>query len=157
MWPRCSNWPKPTHRPAISWKTTWPPTARTSGNQITATAFDADSQTALVRLAWSGEVLGREGVLPDVGRRQPILLQGAFFGAAFTEVDSLVFAAFELSPVIHQWTAGARTATEIAVPAVRRRGVRPELFEEMLRDPSKAPVLVFDRSVPVLRCPWQAQ
>lgn len=36
------------------------------------------------------------------------------------------------------------------MPVLRRKGVRPGLFDELIRDPSKAPALAFDRSIPTL-------
>jgi hypothetical protein len=43
---------------------------------------------------------------------------------------------------------GATTAEETPLPVVARKGVRAELFDELLRDPGEAATLAFERSIP---------
>lgn len=138
-------------RPSIAWGgSTWPPNLRVIDNQIVATRLDLENRTSLVRLAPSGTLLGQEGIAPEVAIRNPLLLGTPMVALVFAEVGGEVFAAFELSPFIHRWHRGERMAAEITVPAVRRRGVRTELFEEMLRNPDNIANLMYARSVPFL-------
>lgn len=127
----------------------WLPTLRFSGGLLLAGMLQVDSGTAVARHTFAGERLSGEGVLPPVIRKHPMLHAG-FGSVTFTELGDDVFAAFEVSQSLFRWQRGSRVAEEIPVPALRRKGVRPELFEEMLRDPSKVAALAWDRSVPTL-------
>ena len=126
----------------------WLPTLQFSGGALLAGVLQVDSGTALVRYTTTGQRLGSEGVLPPVIQKHPALYAG-FGGVTFTETPDGVFAVFEVSPSVYHWDRGSRTAETIPVPTVRRKGVRPGLFEDLLRDPSKARDLAYDRSVPI--------
>jgi hypothetical protein len=127
----------------------WLPTLHFSSGALLAGMLQVDSGTAVVRLDLTGERVAADGILPPVIKKHPMLRSG--FGAVtFTEVNDEVFAAFEVSQSVFHWQRGARVAEEIPVPVLRRKGVRPGLFEELIRDPSKAPALAFDRSIPTL-------
>jgi len=88
-------------------------------------------------------------VVPALIQKHP-MLQSAFGSVTITEARGEVFASFEVSQSIFHWKQGARVAEEIPLPTVRRKGVRPSLFDELLQDPSKASTLAFDRSIPQL-------
>ena len=127
----------------------WMPTLQFSDGELLAGVLDVDSGTAVVRLALTGDRLGAEGILPAVIKRHPMLRSG-FGVVAFTQAADGIFAAFEVSQSVFRWRRGDRVAQEIPVPKVRRKGVREDLFDELVRDPSKAAVLAFDRSLPLL-------
>ncbi|HSA57855.1 MAG TPA: hypothetical protein VLE53_19235 [Gemmatimonadaceae bacterium] len=127
----------------------WPPAMRVVGSEILIRNYDFDAGTSLMRLSAEGDTLGAEGVLPALGRQRPILMQGAFAISVLAPDGDAIFAMFEVSPLLYRWQRGTRTAREITVPAVRRRGVRPSLFEEMMRDPGSAARLVWNRSIPI--------
>jgi hypothetical protein len=59
-----------------------------------------------------------------------------------------VHAAYDLSSSIFHWKRGARTAMEVPIPAVRRRGATDAHFEELLRDPANAGPKAYDHSMP---------
>lgn len=127
----------------------WLPTLHFSSGALLAGMLQVDSGTAVLRLTLAGERVAADGILPPVIRKHPMLRSG--FGAVtFTEVNDEVFAAFEVSQSVFHWRRGARVAEEIPVPVLRRKGVRAGLFEELIRDPSKASALAFDRSIPTL-------
>ena len=127
----------------------WQPSLQFSGDQLLAGILEVDPGTAVVRLTFTGERISAEGVIPPVIKTHPLLRSG--FGAVrFTEAGNAVFAVFEVSQSLFHWRRGARVAEEIPVPTVRRKGVRPDLFDELVRDPSKAAALGYDRSVPML-------
>jgi hypothetical protein len=127
----------------------WSPTFLVRGSTMVAGVLQPDSGTALVSLSSTGDRVGAEGVIPTIARTHPMLL-GGFGGVTFTEMDQDVYAVFEVSQSLYHWKRGARVGDEVPIPAVRRKGVRQEMFEELLRDPSRAPSLAFDRSLPVL-------
>ncbi len=127
----------------------WSPSFRVRGPRMLAGVLEPDSGTALVVLSATGDRVGAEGVIPAIVRTHPMLL-GGFGAVTFTETDQDVYAVFEVSQSLYHWKRGARDGEEIPIPAVRRKGVRQSLFEELLRDPSRAPSLAFDRSLPVL-------
>lgn len=130
----------------------WLPTLGSSRGQLLAGVLEVETGTAVVRFTATGERLGAEGILPPVIRRHPELRAG--FGlVTFTESEDGVFAAYEVSQSLYRWQKGSRVAEEIPLPVVRRKGVRPELFEELMRDPSKAAQLAYDRSVPIRLAP----
>jgi hypothetical protein len=127
----------------------WLPSLQFSDRELLAGVLEVDSGTAVVRLALTGDRVGAEGVLPAVLQRHPMLRSG--FGAVtFTQAAEGIFAAFEVSQSVFHWQRGDRVAEEIPVPKVRRKGVREDLFDELVRDPSKAAALAFDRSLPLL-------
>jgi hypothetical protein len=107
-------------------------------------------KTSLAQLDPAGTLVNREGVIPEIGLKNPMLIQGAFSRAVFTVIGATVFAMFEVSPSLYEWTRGPRTARETDIPAPRRRGVRTSLFEQMLREPNSPRMgeLMYDRSIP---------
>lgn len=127
----------------------WLPTLQFSREALLAGMLQVDSGTAVARLALTGEPLATDGVLPPVLKEHPMLRSG-FGSVIFAEDNDEVFAAFEVSQSVFHWQRGARVAEEISVPVLSRKGVRPGLFDELMRDPSKAPELAYDRSIPTL-------
>lgn len=130
----------------------WPPAFRVVGSEVLIRSYDWDAGTSLARVTSTGQLEGSEGVLPALGIRNRLLMEGAFSLSVFAVLGSDVFAMFELSPTLYRWARGTRTAAEISIPAVRRRGVKPENFERMFRDPDNQALLkalMWDRSIPM--------
>lgn len=130
----------------------WPPAIRVVGSEILIRSYDWGTGTSLARITSTGQLEGNEGVLPALGIRNRLLMEGAFSLSVFAVLGSDVFAMFELSPALHRWARGTKTAAEISIPAVRRRGVKPENFERMFRDPDNQALvkaLMWDRSIPM--------
>ena len=130
----------------------WPPTMRVVNGAVLVRSYDWDQKTSLAQLDAAGTLVNREGVIPDVGLKYPMLIHGAFPGAIFAIAGTTAYAMFEVSPALYQWPRGGRVATTLTLPAPRRRGVRTELFEQLLQDPGNAArnqELLQNRSVPV--------
>lgn len=130
----------------------WIPAIRVAGSEILLTTFDQASATSVLRVSALGDTLGREGPLPALIVKHPVLAQGWLHSTALGDSGADVFAAFDLSPALYRWPRGSTTAVEFALPAVRRRGVKLENFEQMLRDPANAAQnqrLLYDRSIPM--------
>jgi hypothetical protein len=129
----------------------WPPFMRAVGPALYTTAWDFESRTSVARLNAQGEVLSREGAIPDIGIKYPMLIQGAFAWSTFALTNTHVYAMNEVSPSIFRWESGSRSATEIPLPRKSRRGVDPSIFEEMLQDPGnneRIMKLIYNRSIP---------
>jgi hypothetical protein len=96
-----------------------------------------------------GERRVTEGVIPERLKQSPALVNG--FGGVFAADDGEdAYAFFEVSNQLFQWRRGSRTATATDIPRRLRRGVRTDLFDEILKDPTKAASAAFARSVPVV-------
>jgi hypothetical protein len=129
----------------------WPPAMRVAGTELLLTSFDLTGKTSLAVVAPDGKLVRPEGVLPDVGVKHPMLLQGGFGTATLAVTGDEVFAMFELSPSLYRWKRGTRSATVIPVPRLRRRGVDPSLFDRLLEDPNnteRVRSLIYNRSIP---------
>lgn len=109
---------------------------------------DSGGGTVMVSFSPAGARIGAQGVVPPLLQSHPLLRFG-FSDSAFAIVDGDVYATFELSQKLYHWKLGARSAEALAVPAQHRKGVRTSLFEELLRDPSLAPKIGDDRSIPM--------
>lgn len=144
---RLPSW---TLGPIVLLPEAWPPTMRVVNGAVLVRSYDWDSKTSLAQLDSAGTLVDREGVIPEIGLKYPMLIQGAFPRAVFTVIGAKVFAMFEVSPSLYEWERGSRTAREIDVPAPRRRGVRTSLFEQMLQNPNSPRMgeLIYDRSIP---------
>ena len=129
----------------------WPPAMRVVNGTVLVRSYDWGTKRSLAQLDPTGTLVRREGVIPEIGIKYPVSLQGAFPGAVFTIVGSRVYAMFEVSPSLSMWERGGRNAQEIEVPAIRRRGVRTATFEEILQNPNSPRLreLIYDRSVPM--------
>ncbi len=72
----------------------------------------------------------------------------------FTEsaplTDSTVVGVFEASTMVYRWHLSSPSIDSVALVVTTRRGARPEVMLELLRDPSQAPALAFTWSFPML-------
>ena len=130
----------------------WPSFLRAVGATLFVGAWDQESRTSVARVGSEGELLGREGVYPEIGIKHPMLIEGAIYGSVFAVTNADVYAMYEVSPVIFRWSRGSKTGTEIPLPRKSRRGLDPTIFEQMLQDPgnnARNMKLMYDRSIPV--------
>jgi 6-bladed beta-propeller len=131
----------------------WPPVTRVVGREILVASYDLDDHTSVTHLSAAGEKLQTDGVIPEFGLKYPMLLGSGFGASPFEIIGGDVYAMFDLSPSLYHWKAGSRTAEEIHVPAVRRRGVKTANFERMMRDPTNQAAnveLMADHSTPLV-------
>jgi hypothetical protein len=112
-------------------------------------SWDLESKTSFATLDLAGEVQGREGVIPEVGLKHPMLIRGVPLETPVAVSGNDVFAMFEISPSLFHWTRGSRTATEIPVPKLRRRGVTEAFFDALMQNPAGAQEVFWNRSIPV--------
>jgi hypothetical protein len=120
------------------------------GSNLMVRSWDLESKTSFATLDLAGEVQGREGVIPEVGLKNPMLIQAVQVQAApFAVSGNDVFVMFEISPSLFHWKRGSRTAAEIPVPKLRRRGVTEAFFDALMADPGRAQELYWNRSIPV--------
>lgn len=127
----------------------WMPALRYHGGVLRVGVLDLSSGSAVASMASAGAAPQREGVVPRLFQRQPTLAS-AFGAVAFADDGDDVYAVFEIADTLFRWRRGARQAVQLPLPRARRKGVRPELFEALLREPAKAQQLAFDRSIPHL-------
>jgi hypothetical protein len=120
---------------------------RQVGDEMMLTYPDAKAGTSLLTLTPEGERKGSEGIIPSIGVTYPMLLV-QFTNVAFDVAGDEVYAAYDLSPSIFRWKRGERTAIELPIPAVRRRGATDAHFEELIRDPANAGAKAYDHSMP---------
>jgi len=134
--------------------TRWPPVIKFADGDLLVTTWDFETRTSIARaVEGTGTLDERQGVIPTLGAQTQMLITG-FWNSAFAPIGDEIFAMYEVSTSLYRWKRGAREAREVALPAVRRRGIPPGLFESLLRDPSKAtPALILDRSAPVAIAP----
>ncbi|MEO7362384.1 MAG: hypothetical protein ABI120_18780 [Gemmatimonadaceae bacterium] len=120
------------------------------GNQLIALDINFKAFTPVTLLSPGGVAIGREGALPAYVRENPKLagVPGQY-GFAVRGTDAWFTSSFSQS--LFRWKRGATAiAEELKLPVVRRRGVVEDKYLQMLRDPSKAPELVYDFSFPQL-------
>jgi hypothetical protein len=110
--------------------------------------LDADSTAAIVELTTSGDVKRREGRRPAFFERVPQFVRG-FGSVLFDDIGNDTYAVFEVTNTLHHWSRGSRRADETPIPIGTRRGVREDLFMQVLRDPSRASAIAYDRSIPL--------
>lgn len=126
----------------------WFPQLHFERGKLRVAAVQGDSAAAVVRMTIDGDQRVAEGVIPELLKRSPVLVGG--FGGVFVADDGEdSYAVFEVANQLFRWRQGSRTATATGIPRKQRRGVRTELFDEILRNPDTAASLAFDRSVPV--------
>lgn len=138
-----------THTAIVRLQETRPPSMRIVGSQLMVRSWDLESKTSFATLDLAGQVQGREGVIPAVGLKHPMLIQGVPLEVPFVVSGNDVFAMFEVSPSLFHWSRGSRTATEIPVPKLRRRGVNEAFFDDLMQDPGRAQAMFWNRSIPV--------
>lgn len=127
----------------------WIPLMRYGPAALRVGVLDADSVTSVRELGPSGEVLRREGGRPAYFTKVPQMIRG-FGSVLFDDVGGDTYAVFEVANSLFHWTRGTRTIDETPIPTGTRRGVKQELFDEVLRDPSRAAAIAYDRSIPLL-------
>jgi hypothetical protein len=116
-------------------------------------SLQVDSGSAWVSLADSLSTPRRGGSVPAIYRRLPPVAQA--FGAIEVGADSTsVYGVFEASNTIYRWSRADGTLRDSVnmVPTVRR-GARPDILEQLVRDPSQAAALAFQWSFPLLVAP----
>lgn len=124
------------------------PTLTFHANELYAASFDEGRKTSVIRLSPTGNFLGYEGVIPEIGRRLPMLLQ-PFPHQAVAVSPWTVYMVSELANSLYSWPKNGGVVTELAIPVRARRGANPEKFEQMVRDPQKAGAIAYDHSLPV--------
>jgi hypothetical protein len=135
--------------------TQWPPVIKFADGDLLVTTWDFETKTSIAKaVEGTGALDERQGVIPTLGAQTQMLIAGAFWTSTFAPIGDEIFAMYEVSTSLYRWRRGAREAREVALPAVRRRGIPTGLFESLLRDPSKAtPAMILDRSAPVAIAP----
>jgi hypothetical protein len=136
------------HQAIVPLQEAWPPTMRFAGPELLVLSWDLDARTALATVDLTGRVRQREGVVPPIGLKHPMLMRTQFRSGFFTLSGPDVFAIFELSPNLFRWTRGSRDGIEIAIPKLRRKSVTDAFFETLLQDPSRAATMIWERSIP---------
>lgn len=129
----------------------WPPVIKFAGRDLLVTTWDFETNTSIAKAAEStGTLEERQGIIPSLGAQTQMLITGAFWNSTFAAVGDEIFAMYEVSNSLYRWKRGARVASEVALPVLRRRGIPPRFFETLLRDPTHVtPTMMWDRSVPV--------
>lgn len=132
--------------------TQWPPVIKFADGDLMVSAWDFDTKTSIAQtVEGTGALDERQGIIPSLGAQTQMLIAGAFWNSTFAPIGDEIFAMYEVSSSLYRWNRGARDAREVVLPAIRRRGIPPGLFESLLRDPAKAtPAMIYDRSVPVV-------
>ncbi|MBK8249929.1 MAG: 6-bladed beta-propeller [Gemmatimonadetes bacterium] len=127
----------------------WFPQLRYDRGVLTVGVLSADaSEPPLQLLAPDGTRRSSAGAIPPAFRAAPPLVGG--FGIVMSADDGDdTYAVFEVENALYHWKRGLRSADVTTIPLRERRGVRPELFQEMLRNPEKAGPIAYDRSIGV--------
>ena len=125
----------------------WLPQVRYVRGELRVGVLSAQSTTTVYSVASDGSPTGADGALPEPYRRTPLLMSG-FGGVFFASDGERTHAVFDVANAVHSWMRGAKTAESRTIPVRARKGVRPSLFDELMQDPSKAPTLAYDRSMP---------
>jgi hypothetical protein len=127
----------------------WFPQLRYDRSGLTVGVLSADGrEPPLHLLSPDGTRRGSAGAIPSAFRTAPPLVGG--FGVVMSADDGDdTYAVFEVENALYHWKRGLRSADITSIPVRDRRGVRPELFQEMLRDPEKAGPIAYDRSIAV--------
>ena len=131
--------------------TQWPPVIKFAHADLLVSTWDFETKTSIAKaVEGTGALEERQGVIPPLGAQTQMLITGAFWNSTFAPIGDEIFAMYEVSNSLYRWKRGARDAREVVLPAVRRRGIPPGLFESLLQDPAKVtPTMLYDRSVPV--------
>lgn len=117
------------------------------GGQLRVGLLDAQSSAVVYPVSPTGARGQGEGRRPEVFEQSPPLMSA--FGAVFFADDGEhTYVVFKVSNGLYQWSRGANAAVQTPLPVVARKGVRGELFDELLRDPGNAAALAYDRSIP---------
>lgn len=147
---RATLFDRVTMQPRGSIAMGWPSTAiRGWHDGLAVGALMADSGTAFALLADTNGAPKRGGSVPRIYTENPPIAQ-AFGSVEVARDDSSVVGVFEASNTVYRWHLASRRIDSVAVAVSARRGARPEVMLELLRDPSKAPALAFTWSFPML-------
>ncbi|WP_373071011.1 hypothetical protein [Gemmatimonas sp.] len=112
-------------------------------------ALMVDSLTAFALLANNTAVPQRGGSVPRIYLENPPIAQ-AFGTVEVARDDSTVVGVFEGSGTAYRWHLRSKQIDSAVLTASTRRGARPEVLLELMRNPSKAPTLMFTWSFPML-------
>lgn len=147
---RATLFDRATMQPRGSIAMGWPSTAiRGWHDGLAVGALMADSGTAFALLTDSVTAPRRGGSVPRIYTENPPIAQ-AFGSVEVARDDSSVVGVFEASNTVYRWHLASTRIDSVAVAVSARRGARPEVLLELLRDPSKAPALAFTWSFPML-------
>lgn len=116
------------------------------GNQLVGLSVDPKTLAPVSVLNPAGETIRTEGVLPALVHENPKLAGASFQMAIATRGDD-VWGANDFTQSLVRWKRGTSVAVEeLKLPVVRRRGVNPDNYVQMLRDPSLAAKLAYSHS-----------
>lgn len=117
--------------------------------QLYAVSIDEKSFTPLGVIASDGKIVSREGVIPEFGVKNPMLV-GPLGKVAVASRGNEMWSASELSQSLLAWNRGTTALSrELALPTSGRRGVSQAQYKQMLQDPQKAASLIYQHSTPV--------
>lgn len=121
----------------------------TPSGQIAVAAFDLDSNSSVVVPVADGSVR-REGAIPALARKLPMLL-GAFANqAVLVDADSLHSISEYEDALISSALGRKGEYVSTPIPKSGRRGIVSSDFEKMVSDPSRAAELAYRHSIPLL-------
>ena len=128
----------------------WPSTSiRGWRDGLVVGALMADSGAAYAQLADTAAAPKRGGSVPRIYTDNPPIAQ-AFGSVEVARDDSSVVGVFEASNTVYRWHPASKRIDSVAVTVSTRRGARPDVMLELMRDPTKAPTLAFTWSFPML-------
>jgi hypothetical protein len=110
-----------------------------------------DSGTSFALLVPGDSLPTRGGSIPDIYTKNPLLAQ-AFASTGLTRDSTDIVGILEASNTLYRWR-GTSVVDTITMTPVVRRGAKPDILLELLRDPTKAPTLAFQWSVPFQAAP----
>jgi hypothetical protein len=127
----------------------WPSSALANASDaLVVGAMMPDSGTSFAFVADSSRPPRRGGSVPEIYRRLPPIAE-AFGSMEIARDAGAVIGMFEASNTMYRWRASAGSIDSVVLTATARRGARPDLLEELMRDPTKAPKLAFQWSFPM--------
>lgn len=128
-----------------------PPVIKFAGRDLLVSTWDFEMKTSLAKaVEGTGNLVERQGTIPDLGPQTQMMIQGAFWNGTFAPAADEIFAMYEVSNSLYRWKRGARDAREVVLPVVRRKGIPAGLFERLFRDPANAtPAMIYERSAPM--------
>lgn len=128
----------------------WPSTSiRGWRDRLVVGALLADSGTSFALLSDTVGAPTRGGSVPRIYTENPPIAQ-AFGSVEVARDDSTVVGVFEVANTAYRWHLQSKQIDSVPLRVGSRRGARPEVMLELLRDPTKAPTLAFTWSFPML-------
>lgn len=122
-------------------------------NSLLAASLDLENHTAFAILSRDTSVaMLRGGSVPGIYDRYP-MLASAFGNLAVGRDDNSVVGVFEVSNTAFRWNITNATVDSVVLSVSVRRGARPELIEDIIRDPALGAKRAFDWSFPILAAP----